>query len=155
MADDPIAQLSDTQKACLRLVAVNRSSKEIAQATGLSHQTVDQYISRAAATLGASNRRDAARKLVELESEQFSKSEFKVDTVAATKKSPIKAGSTGQGYTPGKPSWLAKWIPSIGGTRHDLTSAGIVQTILRISFLSMGTVAAIIAIVFWLNRLML
>ena len=42
------------------------SSKEIAIETGLSYQTVDTYLKKAIAALGASNRRDAARLFQEL-----------------------------------------------------------------------------------------
>jgi DNA-binding CsgD family transcriptional regulator len=57
----PIDELSDGQKACLRLVHQHRSSKEIARVVGRSRHTVDQRIARACATLGVTNRRDAAR----------------------------------------------------------------------------------------------
>lgn len=150
-----LSQLTDAQKTCLRLVASNRSSKEIAQETGLSHQTVDQYISRAAGLLGANNRREAARILGELEKAQFSKSEFKPQDVAAGENPPKMARPNGHEDPRRPPSLLARWIPAIGGTRHDLNPAHVIQTILWVTLLTMGTAAAIIAIVFWLNRLML
>lgn len=62
-------QLSESQKVCLRLVAAGMSSKEIAIQRGLTPRTVDQYITLAVQSLGASNRRDAARKLAQLEAE--------------------------------------------------------------------------------------
>jgi len=58
-------ELSDSQKACLRLVAQGMSSKEIAIELSLSPSTVDTYLKLAIARLGASNRRDAARKYME------------------------------------------------------------------------------------------
>jgi len=58
-------ELSDSQKACLRLVAQGMSSKEIAIELSLSPSTVDTYLKHAIARLGASNRRDAARKYME------------------------------------------------------------------------------------------
>jgi DNA-binding CsgD family transcriptional regulator len=153
VADDLINQLSDMQRTCLRLVARGRSSKEIALETGLSHQTVDQYVSRAVAILGVANRREAARRLSELETETFNKVEFKSEAVAASGKSSIlnePIGNSGErgGWQP------SKWIPGIGGSRHDLDRFQIFAAILRISLLTMGTAGAIIAIVFWLNRLM-
>lgn len=58
-------ELSDSQKACLRLVAQGMSSKEIAIELSLSPSTVDTYIKHAMSRLGASNRREAARKYME------------------------------------------------------------------------------------------
>jgi len=62
-------QLSESQRICLRLVGAGMSSKEIAIERGLTPRTVDQYITLAVQSLGASNRRDAARKLAQLEAE--------------------------------------------------------------------------------------
>lgn len=154
MPDNPLDQLTEMQRTCLRLVARNRSSKEIAQETGLSHQTVDQYISRAAAALGATNRREAARILTELEREPFSKPEFKAEDVAATENSPTMSAPS-RDREPERRHRLSKWIPAIGGTRHDLAPTQVVPTILRITLLTMGTAGAIIAIFYWLNGLML
>jgi len=67
MVEDRISKLSDPQKECLRLTAAGRSSKEIAPVIGLSHNTVNIYLSRAASTLGATNRRDAARIFADFE----------------------------------------------------------------------------------------
>lgn len=160
MVDDLLTQLSEAQINCLRLVAANRSSKEIALETGLSHQTVDQYISRAAAVLGAANRREAARILAELEREAFRKPEFKPEPVVLPENSPTMASSTGQpadgqGAPDRSRNRLRTWLPEIGGTRHDLDTAQTIHAILRVSLFTMGTAGAIIAIVFWLNRLML
>jgi len=154
VVDDPINQLSGMQRTCLRLVALNRSSKEIAQETGLSHHTVDQYISRAVVALGATNRREAARRLAEIEASVFNKVEFKSVEVAATENSRILQGPSGGAGAQGSWKQLLKWIPGIGGARHDLSILQIFYAILRISLFTMGTVGAIIAIVFWLNRLM-
>lgn len=61
MLDEACAQLTDVQRASLRLVGKGLTSKEIARETGLTYQTVDQYLSRAALLIGAQNRREAAR----------------------------------------------------------------------------------------------
>jgi DNA-binding CsgD family transcriptional regulator len=83
---DPFSRLTDGQKACLRLVARGRSSKQIAQETGLSHRTIDQYIFKATSALGASDRRDAARKFEGWE--LLKKLELKSEAVA----SPAESG---------------------------------------------------------------
>lgn len=155
MVDNVLSQLSDMQRTCLRLVALNRSSKEIALEIGLSHQTVDQYVSKAAAVLGVANRREAARRFTELEAGAFSKPEFKSDAVAEPTNSPILVEPIGNpGARHGRMS-PSRWIPGIGGTRHDFDPVQLISAILRISLFTMGSAGAIIAIVFWLNRLML
>lgn len=152
---DPLDQLSAAQRTCLRLVALNRSSKEIAKEIGLSPQTVDQYLSRAAATLGVSTRREAARLFSALERDAFNKSEFKTDEVVVAEKSPSMDGPSEAGGARRTWTWFAKRLPPIGGERHDLTPLQTVYAILRVSIFTMGTAGAIIAIVFWLNRLLL
>lgn len=64
MVSDRIAQLSPRERDCLQLVGQGRSSKEIALDLGLSPFTVDEYVKSAVATLGAKNRREAARLLI-------------------------------------------------------------------------------------------
>jgi DNA-binding CsgD family transcriptional regulator len=61
MARAPIERLTARHRDCLRLVASNHSTKEIAQALNLSPNTVDGYISEAKEIIGAATRRDAAR----------------------------------------------------------------------------------------------
>ena len=70
--DRPMAALrfdrvTEPQRECLRLVLTRRNSKEIALALGISSHTVDKRLGRAGATLGVSNRFDAARLLAEHE----------------------------------------------------------------------------------------
>ena len=67
MEEDLLAALTEGQKDCLRLVLSHNSSKEIAQALGVSPHTVDQRIKVAMRTLAAPNRVEAARTLYELE----------------------------------------------------------------------------------------
>jgi DNA-binding CsgD family transcriptional regulator len=61
MAKKPIDRLTARHRDCLRLVASNHSTKEIALALNLSPNTVDGYISEAKEIIGAPTRRDAAR----------------------------------------------------------------------------------------------
>lgn len=63
MANPRIEMLTDRERACLRLVARGRSSKEIGAELGISHHTVDLYLKRAIKSLEATDRRDAARQL--------------------------------------------------------------------------------------------
>jgi DNA-binding CsgD family transcriptional regulator len=61
-----LATLTDGQRDCLQLVARHQTSKEIARLLGISKDTVDQRISAAVKKLGANNRAEAARMLIEL-----------------------------------------------------------------------------------------
>jgi DNA-binding CsgD family transcriptional regulator len=61
MAKTGIAALTERQTDCLRLTAELKSSKEIGRELSMSQKTVDTHIAAAIKTLGAINRRDAAR----------------------------------------------------------------------------------------------
>lgn len=63
---DPTAfnRLTARQQQCLRLVAAPATSKQIARELGISSHTVDQHIREALATLGLSDRMEAARRFV-------------------------------------------------------------------------------------------
>lgn len=56
-------ELSRRERDCLRLVARNFSSKEIARELGLSHHTVDDHLKHAISLLGVGSRFEAARLL--------------------------------------------------------------------------------------------
>lgn len=60
-----VALLTDRQRSYLRLVLQNRSSKEIAAATGSSHRAVDKQLLKANGVLGVSTRFEAARLLAD------------------------------------------------------------------------------------------
>jgi two-component system response regulator DesR len=57
----PVDPLSDRERAVLRLAQEGRSNKEIARSLSLSPGTVRNYLSEAAAKLGAANRVEASR----------------------------------------------------------------------------------------------
>lgn len=54
-------RLTARQQQCLRLVAAPATSKQIARELGISSHTVDEHIREALATLGLSDRMEAAR----------------------------------------------------------------------------------------------
>ena len=64
-ASDRISLLTERQRSYLRLVAQNRSSKEIAGATGSSHRAVDKQLLKANNLLQVATRFDAARLLAD------------------------------------------------------------------------------------------
>lgn len=57
--------LTPQERECLRLVAQQRSSKEIALDLGISKASVDTYCNRARAKLGVASRREAAQLVLE------------------------------------------------------------------------------------------
>jgi two-component system response regulator DesR len=59
--DAPVDPLTDRERAVLRLAEEGRSNKEIARDLDLSPGTVRNYLSEAAAKLGAASRIEASR----------------------------------------------------------------------------------------------
>ncbi|WP_207790237.1 helix-turn-helix domain-containing protein [Glacieibacterium frigidum] len=66
---DLVAQLTEGQRDCLRLVYRHMTSKDIARALDISPHTVDMRLRTAMKTLAVASRIDAARLLVESESQ--------------------------------------------------------------------------------------
>lgn len=67
MTPSSLADLTEGQKQCLRLVHQLLTSKEIARHLGISHFTVDQRLASARRKLNAQSRKDAARIFIILE----------------------------------------------------------------------------------------
>lgn len=67
MGPDCIAKLTEKQRACLRLVLMHYSSKEIARELGIGVDAVDQRLKGAMKNLGVQNRVEAARILAQYE----------------------------------------------------------------------------------------
>lgn len=68
---DLVAQLTEGQRDCLRLVFRHMTSKDIARALDISPHTVDMRLRTAMKTLAVASRIDAARLLVESEGENI------------------------------------------------------------------------------------
>lgn len=67
MGDVRTDQLTEAQRACLRLVLSHHNSKEIAEIVGVSPSAVDKRLERAVQVLGATSRFAAARMLAAVE----------------------------------------------------------------------------------------
>ncbi|RMB54479.1 DNA-binding CsgD family transcriptional regulator [Sphingomonas sp. PP-CE-3A-406] len=67
MTGGRIDQLTEAQRACLRLVLTHHNSKEIAAIFGVSPSAIDKRIERAIQILGVGTRFEAARRLQEHE----------------------------------------------------------------------------------------
>jgi DNA-binding CsgD family transcriptional regulator len=63
MTEGRIDQLTEAQRACLRLVLTHHNSKEIAAIVGVSPSAIDKRIERAVQILGVGTRFEAARRL--------------------------------------------------------------------------------------------
>lgn len=95
---DLVAQLTDGQRDCLRLVYRHMTSKDIARALDISPHTVDMRLRTAMKTLAVASRIDAARLLVESEGENngyqpliYQSSDVARSTGAVTIASPVSA----------------------------------------------------------------
>lgn len=113
------SDITASMAVCLRLVARGMSSKEIAQETGLSWQTVDTYLKQAMARLGVSNRREAARLFVAWENggnPPSQKSEPPLPALGSPPDAPAQTGST-DGGSAASP----RFLPPVGGSLNDLS----------------------------------
>ena len=140
MIAQQLSELSEGQRSCLRLVARGMSSKEIARATGLSHNTVDTYIKRALPVIGASNRRDAARIVVK--SEQSQKMGPPPESVVFQADSAILTSSTSHRSSNVSLSSLFD-LPKIGGGVNDLAWVERHYAIIKVAALGFSIILAI------------
>lgn len=140
------AELTAVQVNCLRLVADGYTSKEIAQRLGLTPMTVDQYLQRAKKTLGAPDRRTAARWVVQSpQTPPFKPFELKSDDIAdpldAVTPVALSEGDSRGAAVAGQ--WQTRiGFPPLGGTRSSLDGSQKTQAILRIAALSLIYIAA-------------
>lgn len=82
---DPIEQLTEPQRECLRMVLQHHNSKEIALRLGVSPSAVDKRIERAVQVLGATSRFAAARMLADAEADASDRIPWQsIDVPAAT-----------------------------------------------------------------------
>lgn len=135
------AELTDVQVNCLRLVADGYTSKEIAKQLGLTPMTVDQYLQRAKKTMGAPDRRTAARWLVEnAQPAAFKPFELKSPDIAevAVAVTPLASPEGDKPAPPATDQWQTRiGFPPLGGIRTTLDDGQKTQAILRIAGLSL------------------
>jgi DNA-binding CsgD family transcriptional regulator len=169
-----LSKLDETQKLCLRLVHQGYTSKQIAQQTHLSAGTVDQYIFRANAILGVTDRREAARMLATAEHQaQLKQFQLRSDDLAGQTKialiggqgDPLPAMSSHivneptasaipLGSARGLAGAIERALAVVGGKPHELNFR---QKLLAMSWVALatgGTLSALVAIGYWLNHLM-
>lgn len=134
-------ELTDVQVRCLHLVARGYTSKEIAKELGLTPMTVDQYLHRAKKTVGAPDRRSAARRVLDPpDANAFKPFEFKTPSVAKALPdvTPVALPGKGDTETSDAKQWQVHlWFPLLGGSRSDLDANQKTKVILRIAGLSL------------------
>jgi len=140
MIGQQLSGLSEGQRSCLRLVARGMSSKEIARATGLSHYTVDTYIKRALPVVGASNRRDAAR--IVINSEQSQKIGPPSESVVFPSVSVILNPGSSHRRSDEALSGLFG-LPKIGGAVNDLAWIERHYAIIKVAAFGFSVILAI------------
>ena len=147
-----IRDLSDRQIECLRFVAEGiTSSKAIADRTGLSPSSIDNYLSRAAVVLGVQGREAAAQRLIELQQAQ---GESSVSPSVSRFSRLARAPNRGVHGAATAVRWLLS-VPPIGGRRHDLNRIEILFSILKIAVVSFTIFLVIVLIgagLLWLLR---
>lgn len=121
-----LTRLSAQQRACLRLVAEGKTSKEIGRVLALSPSTVDSHVRAAIDRLGARDRVTAARQLMAYEQNQTPSVQDLSDK--------------------GRQRSLFS-LPPLGGVRNDLSVRRRIYHVVQIAMLGiMGMAAAVVTI---------
>jgi DNA-binding CsgD family transcriptional regulator len=147
-------ELTEGQKACLRLVDDHHTSKEIARLLGISPFTVDQRLDAARRKLGAASRKDAAKIFVRLEqdgiSEPFVYEAQRLETAGIGDISAPPPDRVEQALA--RFSSLIS-VPPIGGERHELSKRDILVQSLNIAFFSTLVIAFVVLVLTGTMRL--
>ncbi len=146
MADESV-ELTEGQKACLRLVDDHLTSKEIGRFLGISHFTVDQRLDAARRKLNAATRKDAAKIFAAIEQRTISE-----PFVYETRDLERPQYAVSQNASPNRVGRMVAEIsarvsvPPIGGERHNLSPKDIVVQSLNIAFFSTVAFAFVVAV---------
>lgn len=161
--------LTEGQKACLRLVYEHRTSKEIARILDISPYTVDQRLDAARRKLNAGSRAEAARLFVRSEAGRMSDTMvYETQSVDATVPALNKGLPPGDGEqgdltrqlagsgqeqsaiidrkTPLQRLFSHLPVPPLGGERHRFSKREILFQSLNVAFFSVLIMAAIVLI---------
>jgi DNA-binding CsgD family transcriptional regulator len=145
MSTDP--ELTEGQKACLRLVDEHHTSKEIARKLGISPFTVDQRLDAARRKLRAASRKDAAKIFAAMErgaiSEPFVYETGRLETVGFSDIETLPSARAGQVLA--RFSSLVS-VPPFGGERHELSKKEIFVQSLNIAFFSTLVIAFVVVV---------
>ena len=135
-------ELTDGQKACLRLVDDHHTSKQIARILGISPFTVDQRLDAARRKLDAPSRKDAAKMFAAMEHKGISQPfvyeprRLEQSAIGDIQTSPP---SRVEQIFSSMSSMIS--VPPIGGERHELRNKEILIQSLNIAFFSTLVIA--------------
>jgi DNA-binding CsgD family transcriptional regulator len=124
-----INRLTVRQRACLELVAMGFTSKQIARKLGISHSTVDNHILAATQLLGVADRREAGRLITQLGQELPRQP---ADLTEHEKSSIVDVQEAMQQHSPAG----LKLMPPVGGQANEQSLGHKTVQILSIAFLS-------------------
>jgi DNA-binding CsgD family transcriptional regulator len=142
-----LADLTEAQKQCLRLVDQHMTSKEIARKLGVSHYTVDQRLDSARRKLNAQSRKDAVRIFMAMEEEVLSEPfVYEPQNIAPESGAHIPYPLPGRGTGIYGVVTSRISIPPIGGKRHHLPKREILVQSLNIAFFSTLLIALVVII---------
>jgi DNA-binding CsgD family transcriptional regulator len=144
-----IAQLTERQKDCLRLVGQGFTSKEIGRALDLSPSTVDNHVASAVQVLNAINRGSAARALAAFEAGQKLPRQPH-DLVAAQSLSDHSLHREATD-SPSKSGSILS-LPPVGGQRNDLDGSTRSLRILQVAVVAAAVAIALTIMVAGLFR---
>lgn len=129
-----INRLTERQRACLELVALGFTSKQIARKLGISHSTVDNHVLAATQLLGVADRREAGRLVAtyrqELPRHAAELTDNENSAIVDLQEAWTRPSSAG-----------LKLLPPVGGEVNEQTLGHKTVQIVSIAFLS--TVAVI------------
>ncbi|WP_157801215.1 helix-turn-helix transcriptional regulator [Sphingobium sp. LB126] len=150
MSVPDVSRLTDKQKECLRLVAQNLNTKQIARRIGKSDHAVDQRIRQALRALGVADRFEAARILAEAEGRQtYQPLIYQTDGLAPAPEMAISGGQEASAADPMPPHGKTPRFPPLGGRDNDLDAVQRIKLILSLALMIGGTIAALVAAGLW------
>ncbi len=142
-----LADLTEGQKACLRLVDDHHTSKQIARILGISPFTVDQRLDAARRKLSAASRKEAAKLFASMErggiSEPFVYQPQQLEAMPFADISVLPPNQVEQIWA--SVSSLMS-VPPIGGERHELSKKEILVQSLNIAFFSTMVIAFVVIV---------
>lgn len=128
-APEKIIKLTDRQRACLELVAMGFTSKQIGRKLGISHSTVDNHILIATQALGVADRREAGRIIGALAGQQLPRQ-------GKALPEPDFGGMLEEREASTLPASSFRLLPPVGGQANEQTLGHKTVQILSIAVLS-------------------
>lgn len=130
-----LSRLTERQRACLELVAMGFTSKQIGRKLGISHSTVDNHILAATQLLGVADRREAGRLVISARQQLPRQASALTDR----EKSAMVVGQEARGVhqtLPPPASVGVKLLPPVGGELNEQTLGHKTVQIISLAFLS-------------------